>query len=458
MGIDDAIAELSAVLGERVSLSKSDLDLHGRSESHFPLTPPDAVAYPETTAEVSKIVEVCARHRCPVIGWGTGTSLEGQAQAVQGGLCVDFTRMNRILQVRAADMDVTVQPGVTREALNEELRATGLFFPVDPGANASLGGMTSTRASGTTAVRYGTMRDNVLALEVVTASGAVIRTGTRARKSSAGYDLTGLFVGAEGTLGLITEITLRLQGQPDCISSAVCAFESVSDAVSAVIDTIQMGLPVARIELMDSDSISAVNAYSNSGLPVTPHLLLEFHGSESGVAEMSEIFGAIASEYNSTGFQWATRSEDRTALWAMRHNAYHAILNARKGARAIVTDICVPISTLAEAIDATRADLEESGLQGPILGHVGDGNFHAILLIDETDADEVRRAQAASHRMVERALDLGGTSTGEHGIGIGKLGYMQAEHGAAWGAMGAIKQALDPDNILNPGKLVAPRN
>jgi D-lactate dehydrogenase (cytochrome) len=458
MGIDHAIAELSAVLGERVSLSKSDLELHGRSESHFPLFPPNAVIYPDSTEHVAQIVKTCARHRCPVVGWGTGTSLEGQAQAVEGGICVDFTQMNRILQVRPADMDATVQPGVSREALNEDLRATGLFFPVDPGANASLSGMTSTRASGTTAVRYGTMRDNVLALEVVTADGAVIRTGTRARKSSAGYDLTGLFVGAEGTLGLITEITLRLQGQPECIASAVCAFDNVSDAVAAVIETIQMGLPVARIELMDSESVSAVNNFSNSTLPATPHLLLEFHGSQAGVIETSETFKAIAEEHDSSGFQWATRQEDRTALWAMRHNAYHAILNARKGARAIVTDICVPISALAGAIDATRADLDQSGLQGPILGHVGDGNFHVILLIDATDKDEVRRAQAASHRMVERALMLGGTSTGEHGIGIGKLDYMEAEHGAAWGVMGALKKALDPDNIFNPGKLVPPRN
>jgi len=458
MGIQDAIAELSDLLGDRLTLSPSDRDLHGRSETYFPLAPPDAVAYPETTAEVAQLVQICARHTCPVIGWGTGTSLEGQAQAIHGGISVDFTRMNQILNVQQADMDVTLQPGVTREALNEELRATGLFFPVDPGANASLGGMASTRASGTTAVRYGTMRDNVLGLEVVTATGEVIRTGTRARKSSAGYDLTGLFVGAEGTLGLITELTLRLQGQPDAVASAVCAFDSVGAAVGAVIDTIQMGLPMARIELMDSDSVAAVNAYSGSKLPETPHLLLEFHGSESSVAEQSEIFGAIAEEHNGSDFDWATKAEDRSALWAMRHNAYHAILNTRPGARAIVTDICVPISALAEAIDDTRADLRNADLQGPILGHVGDGNFHAILLIDMDNPDEVARAKAASHRMVERSLALGGTSTGEHGIGIGKLDYMTAEHGGAWAMMGTLKRALDPDNIMNPGKLVPPRN
>ena len=458
MGIQNAIADLILSLGQQVTRSKSDLEIHGRSESHFSLSPPDAVVYPETTAQVTEILAICARHRCPVVGWGTGTSLEGQSQAFLGGVVVDFTRMNRILSIAAEDMTVTVQPGVTREALNEELRATGLFFPVDPGANASLGGMAATRASGTTAVRYGTMRDNVLALEVVTASGEVIRTGTRARKSSAGYDLTGLFVGSEGTLGLMTKLTLRLQGTPEAISAAVCAFETVGDAVAAVIDTIQCGVPMARIELMDTESVAAVNAYAGMGLAVKPHLLLEFHGTESSVREQAESFGMIAKDHGGSGFDWASRPEDRTALWTMRHNAYYAILAARPGARAIVTDICVPISKLARAIEETRADLEQSGVQGPILGHVGDGNFHAILLVDEHAPDEIVRAKAVSERMVERALALGGTSTGEHGIGIGKLGYMAREHGGGWAMMGAIKAALDPDNIMNPGKLVPPRN
>ena len=458
MGIQDAIAELSAFLGERLTRSKSDIEIHGRSETHFPLTPPDAVAYPSSTEDVAELVSICARHRCPVVGWGVGTSLEGQAQAVRGGISVDFRNMNKVLTIRPQDLDVTVQPGVTREALNDELRATGFFFPVDPGANATIGGMAATRASGTTAVRYGTMRDNVLALEVVTANGEVIRTGSRARKSSAGYDLTGLFVGSEGTLGLITELTLRLHGQPEAISSAVCAFDSVSSAVAAATEAIQMGLPVARIELMDRDCIDAVNSYSNSDLPVKPHLLLEFHGSETSVPEQSEIFGEIAAEHDGLEFRWATRTEDRSALWAMRHNAFHAILQLRPGARSIVTDICVPISALATAIDETRADLAELGLTGPILGHVGDGNFHAILLIDETDADEVARAQTASRRMVERALALGGTCTGEHGIGMGKLDYMAQEHGHGWAIMGAVKRTLDPDNIMNPGKLVPPGN
>jgi len=457
MSVQDAIAEISTLLGQRLSRSKSDLILHGQSESHFPVAAPDAVAYPETTDEVARIVKACAKAGCAVVGWGTGTSLEGQAQAFQGGICVDFTRMNRILAVHTEDMDVTVQPGVTRESLNEELRATGLFFPVDPGANASIGGMTSTRASGTTAVRYGTMRDNVLGLEVVTANGEVIRTGTRARKSSAGYDLTGLFVGAEGTLGLITEVTLRLHGQPEAISSAVCGFETVHDAVQAVIETIQMGVPMARIELMDTASVDAVNAYAGMALPRRPHLLLEFHGSDAGVAEQAETFGQIAAEHGGTGFDWATRPEDRTALWTMRHNAYHAILASRPGSRALVTDICVPISKLAEAIEATRADLDATGLPGPILGHVGDGNFHAILLFDDTDKDAVRKAMAISERMVTRALSLGGTATGEHGVGVGKLDYMAREHGHAWKIMGTLKQALDPQGIMNPGKLVPPR-
>ncbi len=456
MGRQEAIAELTSLLGQRLTRSKSDLDLHGGSETHFPLSPPDAVAYPDSTEEVARIVRTCARHGCPLVGWGTGTSLEGQAQALEGGVSVDFSRMNRILAVRPEDMDVTIQPGVTREALNEDLRATGLFFPVDPGANASLGGMASTRASGTTAVRYGTMRDNVLGLEVVTADGAVIRTGSRARKSSSGYDLTALFVGAEGTLGLITELTLRLQGQPEAISAAVCAFPDVASAVQAVIETIQMGLPLARIELMDPDSVAAVNAYAGMDLPETTHLLLEFHGSETGVAEQAETFGTIAADHGGAGFEWATRTEDRTALWTMRHNAFHAILAARPGARSIVTDICVPISRLAQAIEGTRADLAQAGVQGPILGHVGDGNFHAILMFDETDADEVTRAKAAAHRMVERALTLGGTATGEHGIGVGKRDYMAREHEAAWPLMGALKRALDPAGIMNPGKLVPP--
>ncbi|MGH1459401.1 MAG: FAD-binding oxidoreductase [Paracoccaceae bacterium] len=458
MNIDAALAALTTVLGQRLSLSKSDLDLHGSSETHFPLTPPDAVAYPQNTQEVAQIVKICAAHHVPVIGWGTGTSLEGQAQAFGGGICVDFSHMNKLLRIGQADMDCTVQPGITREVLNTELRATGLFFPVDPGANASLGGMTSTRASGTTAVRYGTMRDNVLGLEVVLADGSVIHTGTRARKSSAGYDLTALFVGAEGTLGLITEITLRLQGQPEAVTAAICAFDDIDSAVRCVMDTIQIGIPMARIEFVDAATAAAFNSYAGSNLPECPHLMVEFHGSDGGVREQAESFGDIVADHGGKGFEWAIKAEDRTALWTMRHNAHYACMASRPGCRAIVTDICVPISRLADAVNETRADLDAHNVTGPILGHVGDGNFHAILLFDEADPDEVARAEAVAHRMVTRALEMGGTATGEHGIGIGKLRYMAAEHGPAWAVMGKLKTALDPHNIMNPGKLVPPRN
>ncbi|WP_136634902.1 FAD-binding oxidoreductase [Pseudooceanicola onchidii] len=458
MTLENAWPDLTDVLGDRVTRSKPELEAHGASESYFPLTLPDAVAYPETTAEVSALMRICSAHGVPVIGYGAGTSLEGQAQAFSGGLVVDFARMNRVIEIGQADMDARIQPGVTREALNEELRATGLFFPVDPGANATLGGMASTRASGTTAVRYGTMRDNVLGLEVVLADGRVIRTGTRARKSSAGYDLTGLFIGAEGTLGLITEMVVRLHGQPEAVSAAVCAFDTIGDAVRAVSDTIQMGIPMARIEFVDAATVDAVNRYSGMAMPLKPHLLVEFHGSEGGVAEQAEVFGDIVAEHHGHGFEWAANAEDRKALWTVRHHAYWAILAARPGTRAVVTDICVPISRLAEAVEATQKDLEEAGIPGPILGHVGDGNFHAILLVDPTDEADLKRVKAASDRMVALSLEMGGTSTGEHGVGIGKKGFMTREHGDAWQVMGQIKRALDPQNILNPGKLAPDAN
>ncbi len=449
-----ALDDLTTLLGQRATRSKSELDQHGRSETHFPLMPPEMVVYPETTAEVSAILRLCAAHGIPVVGYGAGTSLEGQAQSPHGGVCVDFRLMNRVLQINAADMDVVVQPGLTREALNEALRATGLFFPVDPGANASLGGMASTRASGTTAVRYGTMRDNVLGLEVVLADGRIIRTGTRARKTAAGYDLTALFVGAEGTLGLITEMTLRLHGQPEATAAAICGFSDMTDAVAAVIDTIQLGLPMARIEFIDAASVAAVNAWSGTDIPLQPHLMVEFHGSDAGVREQVETFGEIVADHGGTGFDWATRPEDRRALWAMRHNAYYAIKASRPGAMAIVTDICVPISRLADAVKQTQADIDASGIAGPILGHVGDGNFHAILLYDQAEPAQEETAKALSHRMVTRALEMGGTATGEHGIGLGKLDYMQAEHGQAWDVMQTLKMALDPANIMNPGKML----
>ena len=454
MTITSAIAELGTVLGDRLTTSKSELDLHGQNETHFAHMPPDAVLYPETTAEVSTALAICHRHDCPVIPWGTGTSLEGHALAVNGGVTIDLSRMSRVLQINTDDMDAVVQPGITREALNTELRATGLFFPIDPGANASIGGMASTRASGTTAVRYGTMRENVLALEVVLADGRVIRTGTRARKSSAGYDLTAMFVGAEGTLGLITELTLRLHGQPEAVSAAICVFDDIDTAVATVIATIQMGIPMARIEFVDEATARAFNIYADAKMPGKPHLLLEFHGSDQAVSEQAERVGEIVADMGGHDFQWTTKAEDRNALWKMRHNAYYATLALKPGATAVVTDVCVPISRLADAVRETRADILASGLPGPILGHVGDGNFHAILLIEPGNAAEKRLALDLSHRLANRALAMGGTVTGEHGVGMGKLDYMVAEHGEGWTVMGDIKRALDPKGIMNPGKLV----
>ncbi|PTE13176.1 FAD-binding oxidoreductase [Pseudogemmobacter blasticus] len=451
---ETALADLRAVFGARLSTARAVLDAHAQSESLVSGPPPEAVVWPESTAEVAELARLSDRHGFALVGWGAGTSLEGHALALAGGVTVDFTRMDKVLSVHPEDMTAVVQPGITRERLNEELRATGLFFPVDPGANATLGGMAATRASGTAAVRYGTMRGNVLGLEVVLAGGEVIRTGTAAPKSSAGYDLTGLIVGSEGTLGLITELTLRLHGQPEAVSAAVCAFDSMAHAVDCVIATIQSGVPMARIEFLDAATVAAVNAYSRLDLPVAPQLLVEFHGSPDGVTEQAARFGDIATGFGATGFQWARAPEDRKKLWAARHAAYRAILASRPGSRAIVTDACVPISALAVAVEETAADIAASGLPGPILGHVGDGNFHAILMVREGDAEEAATAKALAHRMAERALRLGGTITGEHGIGFGKKGLMAAEHGATWAAMGRIKAALDPKGLMNPGKLV----
>jgi len=454
MTIDAALTELSALLGDRLSRSKSDLDTHGASETHFAPAPPDAVAYPESTGEVAALLRVCHAHGCPVIAYGAGTSLEGHTSAIAGGVSLDFSRMDRVLDIRQGDMLAVVQPGLTREALNRELRATGLFFSVDPGANASMGGMAATRASGTTSVRYGTIRDNIRALEVVLADGRVIRTGSSARKSASGYDLTGLFLGSEGTLGIITELTVQLHGQPEAISAAVCAFERMEDAVAAVVAVIQIGIPVARIEFVDAETVRAVNAYSGTDLPLRPHLFVEFHGSAAAVAEDAARFGEVVAEFGAEDIRSATRTEERNALWTARHHAYWACLGLRPGATAIVTDVCVPISRLAEAVEETRADIAASPIPGPILGHVGDGNFHAILLVERGDEGELAEAKRLAGRMAERALRLGGTITGEHGIGMGKLGYMEAEHGGGWDVMGDIKRALDPANILNPGKMV----
>ena len=450
----DALDALRESLGERLSTGKSDLLNHGRSETWHPEMPPDAVAYPDTADEVAAIVRVCAAHGVPVIGWGAGTALEGHASAPRGGLTVDFRRMGAVLEVLEEDMLVRVQPGCTREALNAALRATGLMFPVDPGADASVGGMAMTRASGTTALRYGTMRDHVRALEVVLADGRVIRTGGAARKSSAGYDLTALMVGSEGTLGLVTELTLRLHPIPEAVAAAVCAFGDVAGAVAAVVDAARMGVTPARMELVDAATVAILNAHDGAGLPEAPHLLLEFHGSEAGVAEEAAMVEALCAEHGGSGYRWARNAEDRTRLWAMRHRAYHTILASRPGATAVVTDVCVPVSRLAEAVDATARDIAAGPVPGPILGHVGDGNFHAILLVDRDDAADLAAAKAIADRMVARAQAMGGTATGEHGVGLGKLHHMEAEHGTAWDVMGAVKRALDPQGILNPGKVV----
>ena len=458
MSLPDALFSLRGILGARLSETAADRNHHARSEAFHRSPLPDAVAWPESAEEVAAILVVCNQARVPVVAWGTGTSLEGHALPVRGGISLDLSRMDKVVEIRPGDMQASVQPGVTREALNTELRATGLFFPVDPGANASLGGMAATRASGTTAVRYGTMRDNVLALQVVLADGRIIRTGTRAAKSSAGYDLTGLFVGSEGTLGVITELTLRLHGQPEEVAAAVCAFDSLDHAVQCVSATIQSGIPMARIEFVDAASARAFNRHSGTSLPEKPHLMIEFHGSPGAVREDAARFGEIAAEFGAQGFDWAATPEDRARLWRMRHGAYHACLALRPGASGLVTDVCVPMSHLPAAVQAAADDIAAEGLIGPIVGHVGDGNFHSLLLVEPGNAGEVAAARRVAMRMAERALAVGGTISGEHGIGMGKRGLMSAQHGEAWQVMGQIKAALDPHGILNPGKLVPDRN
>ncbi|MFN4192997.1 MAG: FAD-binding oxidoreductase [Tabrizicola sp.] len=448
------LSALRAIFGDRVSVAEAALADHAQSESLVSAGRPDAVVFPHTTDEVAALARWATAHRVPLIGWGAGTSLEGHALAVAGGVVVDFREMAAVVEIRAEDRLVRVQPGLTREVLNRELRTTGLMFPVDPGANASLGGMAATRASGTTAVRYGTMRDNVRGLQVVLADGRVIRTGTAAPKSAAGYDLTALFVGSEGTLGLITELTLRLHGQPEAVMTAVAAFPSVAAAVDCVMATMQMGLAPARIEFLDSETVAACNAYSALSLPPAPQLLVEFHGHPQGLAEDVSRFRDLAAGFGAAGLDWADKAEDRSRLWTARHAAYRAILASRPGARAVVTDLCVPISRLAEAVEETRADIAASGIPGPILGHVGDGNFHAILMVDPGSEAEIATAKALAHRMADRALRLGGTITGEHGVGFGKRPLMAAEHGEGWALMGDVKRALDPLGLMNPGKLV----
>ena len=448
-------AELHKRFGNRAVTSLAVREQHGHTTTWIPNQPPDVVVYPETTEEVADIVRLCSAYEVPVVAFGTGTSLEGHVNAPFGGVCVDTSGMKRIVAVHEADLDCVVEPGVTRKQLNEHLRDMGLFFPIDPGADASIGGMAATRASGTNAVRYGTMKENVVSLTVVTPNGDVVKTARRAKKSSAGYDLTRLFVGSEGTLGIITEITLKLHGIPEAISGGICPFPSVRAACDAVIVTIQSGIPVARIELLDEVQIRGVNLHSKLGLPEVPMLFLEFHGTEASVAEQSQRFGEIATEYGGGPFEWATKAEDRTRLWQARHDVYWASIALRPGAKGVATDVCVPISRLADCVEETRKEIDELGLLSPIAGHVGDGNFHCMPLVDMDDPDEIARAELFIERLVERALAMGGTCTGEHGVGQKKMKYLEAEHGPeALALMRALKRTIDPKIIMNPGKVV----
>ncbi len=451
----DIVTALRDLLGGRCSTVESVRDQHARDEAwHVPVQPA-AVVFPENTEEVQAIAALCAEHACPVIPFGVGTSLEGQVIPVPGGITIDCSRMNTILEISPENLDATVQPGVTRKQLNTQLRETGLMFTVDPGADATMGGMASTRASGTNTVRYGTMRENVLAMKVVLADGRLIQVGSRARKSSAGYDLKNLFVGAEGTLGIITELTVRLFGQPETIAAATCAFEEIDDAVNTVILSIQCGLPLARVELLDTLQMHGMNLRNpDMPLPEKPYLFLEFHGTDHSVAEQIETFKEIATSHGSTHFATAKHEEDRNRLWRARHDAYYAGKALRPGAEGYVTDCCVPISALAEAISRCRALVEKSGLIAPLVGHVGDGNFHLLILIDPAVREELATAKQLSSDINRIAVELGGTMTGEHGVGLGKKAYMAGEHGHAWDLMADIKRVLDPQNIMNPGKMV----
>jgi D-lactate dehydrogenase (cytochrome) len=454
--VGQAVSELLARFGNRVVTSQAVREQHGHTTTWLANQPPDAVVFASSTEDVQDTVRICARHGVPIIPFGTGTSLEGHVNAPLGGVCIDTREMNRVLAVHAEDLDCVIEPGITRKQLNEYLRDQGLFFPLDPGADASLGGMAATRASGTNAVRYGTMKDNVLSLKVVLANGEVMRTAQRAKKSAAGYDLTRLFVGSEGTLGVITELTLKLHGIPEAISSAVCPFPTVDAACRATILTIQSGIPVARIELLDALQVKACNAYSKLSLRETPTLFLEFHGSQASVAEQAERFGDIAQEFGGGPSEWTTKPEERTRLWQARHDAYFACVQMRPGARALATDVCVPISKLAECVAETQRDIAEMNLVAPIVGHVGDGNFHTSLLIDMDNPAEIERAERFLERLAKRAVAMEGTCTGEHGIGQGKMKYLKDELGEpALDAMRTLKRALDPQNIMNPGKIVA---
>ncbi|MFP7672568.1 FAD-binding oxidoreductase [Marivita sp. S0852] len=453
--IEQTITALRTLLGDRLSTGSSVLDQHSHDEAYTSPMRPDAVAFPETTQEVSAILRLCNENSCPVVPYGIGSSLEGHIVPVQGGITIDTSRMNKVLEIHESDLDAVVEPGVTRTQLNEALRATGLMFTVDPGADATLGGMAATRASGTNTVRYGTMADNVLAMEVVLPDGQILHTGSRARKSSTGYDLTHLFVGSEGTLGIITKLTVRLYGQPEHIAAATCAFPNIESAVDTVILAIQMGLPLARIELLDEMQMKGMNIYNpDMVLPEIPHLFLEFHGTEAGVAEQVESFAALVEENGGSDFAWASKTEDRTRLWKARHEAYYAGKALRKGAESVVTDCCVPISALAACIAKTKEIVAASGLIAPLVGHVGDGNFHLLILIEPNNTDEMARARDLAEQVNMLALEFGGTVSGEHGVGLGKRKYLAQEHGPAYALMNTLKRTIDPNNIMNPGKLV----
>ena len=455
-GIAAAVAILKQRFGERAQTGQAIREQHGHTTTYVPTQAPDIVIFAQTTQDVQDVVHICAEHKVPVIAFGAGSSLEGQVNAPAGGVSIDLTGMNRVLAVHAEDLDCVIEPGITRRELNEYLRDTGLFFPIDPGANATLGGMASTRASGTNAVRYGTMRENVMALKAVMPDGRLIETSKRVKKTAAGYDLTRLLIGSEGTLGIITELTLKLQGIPQAVSGGICPFPDVESACRAVIETIQMGIPVARIELVNKLQMEALILHSKLPYEAHPYLFVEFHGTETGVAEQAEIFGEIAAENGGGEFRWTKDPEERDRLWRARHDAYLASFLLRPGAKGVSTDVCVPISRLADCIAETEKDLAESGLIAPVVGHVGDGNFHLLLLLDTDDAAEMARAEEFMDRLVKRALAMEGTCTGEHGIGQGKMKYLPMELGEATDYMRMIKKSLDPDNIMNPGKILIP--